>query len=116
MAGFPVTVVARAAEAWITTLEQDKAIGALDRIGSLNGFRSAQWVPEEQFGQAMYLAGKATAPSRRGPVPRNLATRAVNCAHGTWWDRVKADPLDEVMGGRFTRLFPYLPTARFDQR
>ena len=35
--------------------------------------------------------------------------------HGTWSDRVKDDPLDVVMGGRFTRLFPHLPGARFDQ-
>jgi hypothetical protein len=36
--------------------------------------------------------------------------------HGTWWDRRKTDRLDVVMGGRFTRLFPYLPAARFDQK
>ena len=36
--------------------------------------------------------------------------------HGTWWDRIKSEPLDEVMGGRFTRLFPNLPTASFKQR
>ena len=35
--------------------------------------------------------------------------------HGTWWDRIKDVPLDEVMGGRFTRLFPDLRPARFSR-
>src|SRR2546429_665735 len=34
---------------------------------------------------------------------------------GKWWDRTKDESLDTVMEGRFTRLFPYLPTATFDR-
>jgi Animal haem peroxidase len=36
--------------------------------------------------------------------------------HGKWWDQVKGESLDTVMEGRFTRLFPGLPGARFDQK
>ena len=35
--------------------------------------------------------------------------------HGTWWDRIKDVPLEKVMEGRFTRLFPDLQPARFAQ-
>jgi hypothetical protein len=34
--------------------------------------------------------------------------------HGTWWDRVKREPPARAMEGRFTRLFPGLPAARFE--
>ena len=44
------------------------------------------------------------------PLPDNSLLR-----HGTWWDRVKPEPLYEAAAGRFTRLFPYLPTASFDR-
>jgi hypothetical protein len=33
--------------------------------------------------------------------------------HGTWWDLIKNVPLDSVMEGRFTRLFPTAPAAVF---
>jgi hypothetical protein len=33
--------------------------------------------------------------------------------HGTWWDRMKNVPLESVMEGRFTRLFPDAPAATF---
>jgi hypothetical protein len=35
-------------------------------------------------------------------------------AHGTWWDRTKDAPLEQLMQGRFTRLFANLPAARFE--
>ena len=39
--------------------------------------------------------------------------------HGTWWDRIakqmKKAPLSEIMEGRFTRLFPGVPAATFEQ-
>ena len=39
--------------------------------------------------------------------------------HGTWWDRIakqmKKVPLSEIMEGRFTRLFPGVPAATFEQ-
>lgn len=33
--------------------------------------------------------------------------------HGTWWDRKKTVPVQELMEGRFTRLFPDAPPAVF---
>ncbi len=33
--------------------------------------------------------------------------------HGTWWDETKRLPLDDLMEGRFTRLFPDAPAATF---
>lgn len=33
--------------------------------------------------------------------------------HGTWWDSIKNVPLEDVMEGRFTRLFPTVPAATF---
>ena len=35
--------------------------------------------------------------------------------HGTWWDLHKEDKPEEVISGRFTRLFPRLKSARFDE-
>ena len=34
--------------------------------------------------------------------------------HGTWWDRKKAVPVEKIMEGRFTRLFPDAPAAEHD--
>ena len=79
------------------------------------------------FGESSPLKGawKETRYGRRGlgrargticctPTAGTLESGSL-LRHGTWWDRRKADRLDEVMGGRFTRLFPNLPAARFDQ-
>ncbi|MDP9075719.1 MAG: heme peroxidase, partial [Actinomycetota bacterium] len=33
--------------------------------------------------------------------------------HGTWWDRHQTVPVDQLMEGRFTRLFPGAPAAVF---
>src|SRR5215472_11104097 len=35
--------------------------------------------------------------------------------HGTWWDQHKGDSYDELTAGRFTELFPSLPSAQFDE-
>jgi hypothetical protein len=109
----PITVVARAADAWITTLALDTAEKALPpeieaakaRSGQVN-IRAA-WRSDEKNYHSVYSA----APSPEEPRRATSLLR-----HGTWWDRVKSEPLNEVMGGRFTRLFPYLPTARFKRR
>ena len=119
VAEFPVTVVARAAEAWITQLGDDTAEGALrPHVGS--GLLKGAW-KLVSFGWAVYPAEQdaqsapqsQAAPQTQSPEtpPPTSLTR-----HGTWWDRRKADRLDVVMGGRFTRLFPYLPAARFNQK
>ena len=116
VAQFPVTVIARAAEVWISQLGNDTANGALQPrgipvgSGPLKGawqLRSYGWAvyPAEQETQSRQ--DEAEAPET--PPPTTL-TR-----HGTWWDRQKTDRLDAVMEGRFTRLFPYLPSARFAQ-
>ena len=115
VAGFPITVVARAAEVWITKLDNDTGDNALlPRVlrGSSSPLKGA-W-KETSYGSAVgsaeqeasYAVPQSSEPSTSGSLLR----------HGTWWDRRKGDRLDVVMGGRFTRLFPYLPAARFDQK
>ena len=113
--GFPITVVARAAEVWITMLDNDKADNALvphsTRAGS--GPIKGAW-KQTSFGPAVASA-EQEAPSAE-PQPAASSPSAGLLRHGTWWDRRKDDRLDVVMGGRFTRLFPYLPAARFNQQ
>jgi hypothetical protein len=99
----PITVVVRATEAWITTLEPVKSPGISPsmaiRVGA-GKFRAA-W-------KSNYYNPAVSPRSNTSPSTTLLR-------HGTWWDRVKFEPLNEVMGGRFTRLFPYAPTAMFDE-
>jgi Animal haem peroxidase len=111
--GFPITVVARAAEVWITKLDSDTTGDALvphaTRPGS--GPLKGAW-KQTSFGPAVGSAeheAPSSVPASSAPSPS-----AALLSHGTWWDRRKADRLDVVMQGRFTRLFPYLPAARFD--
>ena len=33
--------------------------------------------------------------------------------HGTWWDKQRGVPIDKIMEGRFTRLFPDIEGAQF---
>jgi hypothetical protein len=108
----PITVVARAADVWITTLDLDTGGKALSQEIEAAKARSGQvniraaWRSDENY-HSVYSA----APSSEESRPATSLLR-----HGTWWDRVKSEPLNEVMGGRFTRLFPNLPTASFKQR
>lgn len=108
-AGFPITVVARAAEAWITTLveieDPDKFPELAIPLGS--GRRKALWKASRANSTASAFVSASLATESSSPTTL--------LPHGTWWDRRKSDRLDEVMGGRFTRLFPYLPAARFAQ-
>jgi hypothetical protein len=131
--GFTITVVARAAEVWITTLEEDTSAGAL--VSHVTGTGStplqAAWagknyssavfepaqqsqpVPRSQRGHASQ-AGQGTQAGQEIP-PAGTSRETTLIHHGTWWDRVKPEPLEVVTAGRFTRLFPYLPGARFKE-
>jgi len=107
--GFPVTVVARASEAWITTLVE------IEPSGNSPGLT----VPVgSDMPKAIWQASRASSTSSAfvsASLPAESSSPTTLLRHGTWWDRRKDDPLGEVMGGRFTRLFPYLPSARFAQ-
>src|SRR5256714_823333 len=110
-AGFTITVVARAAEAWITTLAEvendpDHPTITADIAINRNTLR-AIW-KSKGYSPAMSVSVEASPPEE--PSSPTTLLR-----HGTWWDRQKADPLYAVMEGRFTRLLPYLPTARFEE-
>jgi hypothetical protein len=111
--GFPITVVARAAEVWISTLEGAKGSGAFQSdviSGSLQAawnVNDANWAVSWPGQNSPAVWGSRSAP--HSSPERNLIP------HGTWWDRRKDDPPGQVMEGRFTRLFPDLPGARFDE-
>ena len=108
----PITVIARAADVWIDKLHLDTGHQALsEAIGTAKAFSGqvniqTAWNSDDKTYHSVY---SAASPSDEPRPPTTLLR------HGTWWDRRKADRLDVVMGGRFTRLFPYLPAARFDQ-
>ena len=110
-AGFPITVVARASEAWITMLRANtdsEALKATEGSDPLHGV----WEEDNAHWAVAWPGQKLAAerPPRPGKTPGSTGL----LHHGTWWDRRKTDRLDVVMGGRFTRLFPYLPAAEFD--
>jgi len=46
-----------------------------------------------------------------------LGTRSAGAKlyHGKWWDQHQDDTYGELAAGRFTELFPELPSARFDR-
>ena len=67
---------------------------------------------QTSYGPAVNSA-EQEAPSTAAPSSAPSPFTSL-LGHGAWWDRRKTDRLDVVMGGRFTRLFPYLPAARFD--
>jgi hypothetical protein len=108
VAGFPITVVAKAAETWITTLvgEEDPGISQSSATSVDSGVKAAWKANRYSSAMSAFVPASLSA----GSAPDNTLLR-----HGTWWDRRKDDSLEEVMGGRFTRLFPYLPSARFAQ-
>jgi hypothetical protein len=126
--GFPITVVARAAEAWITTLEPEwdrdpdpdtgpqispgtswaEGSGELD----LSGFR-AVWI-SNRYGYAVQASPSGQASSSADESQSGETSSSAQLWHGTWWEGVKKKPLETVTEGRFTRLFPRLRPARFE--
>jgi hypothetical protein len=109
VAGSAITVVARASQVWMTTL-QDDSDPVSRRENMVSGQSKAAW----KTGRVQWAVGLgAQEPATTTPGGQQTATTLIH--HGTWWDGVKRDPLDVVMGGRFTRLFPDLPPARFDR-
>jgi hypothetical protein len=124
--GFPITVVARAAEAWITTLEfqaPDPDEGAQPNRGAVwQGNPSkikAAW-KSSSYGYAVQASpseeASSSAPETESADGSQSGERSssVQLWHGTWWEGVKEKPLDTVTEGRFTRLFPRLRPARFE--
>jgi Animal haem peroxidase len=109
--GFPVTVVVRATEAWITILDKDTDSGATSEIAG-SGALSGAW-KSSNFGWAVTPSPSKSSPATPASPPAGPPDAQLR--HGTWWDRVKREPLDAVMAGRFTRLFPDLRGARFDR-
>ncbi len=112
-AGFAITVVARAALVWITALEADRDSGALQSRVLSDPLQAAWKVNNAQW--AVSWPGQESPADWASQSAQQSPSATTLIRHGTWWDRVKGDPLDAVMGGRFTRLFPDLPGARFDR-
>ena len=110
--GLPITVVVRASQVWITVLREDKDPGA--RVSHVDGeeLRSAWTADDDDAHWAVSWPRQKTPAVWRSRSSKQSSTLL---RHGTWWDGVKADPLPGVMEGRFTRLFPDLPGARFDR-
>jgi len=107
--GFPVTVVARASEAWITTLVEIEPSGNSPSLTIPVG---------SDMPKAIWQASRASSTASAfvsASLPAESSSPTTLLRHGTWWDRRKSDRLDAAMEGRFTRLFPYLPSARFAQ-
>ncbi len=109
--GFPMTVVARAAEVWISTLEEDEDSGALQSVIDSTTLQAAWKVNHAQWAVAWDEQKTPAVWESKSAQPSPRPTTLIR--HGTTRDRVKSEPLDEAMEGRFTRLFPDLPAARF---
>jgi hypothetical protein len=115
-AGASITVVARAAQVWVTTLVNDPDPGSAQR-NWVAGQSKGAWKPDQGGVQWAVVAQESDAekPDAEEPDAEEPETPLMRpMRHGTWWDGVKREPLDTTMQGRFTRLFPYLPAARFD--
>src|SRR6267378_2451748 len=95
VAGFPITVVARAAEVWITKLDNDTGDNALlPRVlrGGSSPLKGA-W-KETSYGSAVGSAEQEA--SSAVPQSSEPSTSGSLLRHGTWWDRRKDDRLDVV--------------------
>jgi hypothetical protein len=103
-AGFPITVVARAAEAWITILEADPTGGSGNpQAQTASGDPQTQAVSGDSQPQAVSGTSKAAWKENYAnwavawPGQTSPATTLIR--RGTWGGRVKRDPLDAAMGG-----------------
>jgi hypothetical protein len=110
--GFPITVVARASEVWISTLQGGAGSGSVESkvisgpVQAAWTVNNANWAVAWEGQDTPAAWGSSAAPAA---APSNLIP------HGTWWDLKQDDPPDQVMAGRFTRLFPDLAGARFNR-
>jgi heme peroxidase len=108
----PIMVVARAADVWIDKLHLDTGNQALSEAimtaKALSGQANIRtgWNSDDKTYHSVY--SPASWPAE--PPSTTALLRG-----DKWPDRVKPDPLDVVMGGRYTKLFPDLPGAMFDQ-
>lgn len=109
--GFPITIVARAAQVWITTLGEDTDPGTFVSHVDSAQLRAA-WKENSAQWAVSWAGQKSPAAWQSQPVQQSSPPTTL-IHHGTWWDRAKRASLDTVMGGRFTRLFPDLPAAIF---
>jgi hypothetical protein len=92
-ASSPIMVVARATEAWVSTLHMNMTIGP--DSNPIYELSEAHW--------AVAWPGQtqpADWPSQNAQTPLSATLRR----HGTWWDRGKDDRLYVVTESRFTRL------------
>jgi hypothetical protein len=111
--GFPITVVARAAEVWISTLQGDTGSGAV-QSNVISGSLQAAWTVNDA-NWAVSWPGQNSPAVWESSSAQQSSPGTNLISHGTWWDLRKDDPPDQVMEGRFTRLFPDLPGARFEE-
>ena len=115
-AGEPIMVVARAADVWIDKLDLDTGAtplsAGISAVRALSGQTNIQtaWNSDDKTYHSVYSSTSTEALSAE---ERRSATRLMG--NGTRSDRRKTDSLDVVMGGRYTKLFPRLPVAMFDQ-
>ena len=108
----PIMVVAQAAEIWITKLDLETNGNSLSQeimqakqvSGQLNSRQA--WNSDDKTYHSVF--GTASPPT--GSTPTTTLVRRDQRR-----DRVEPDPLDVVMEGRYTKLFPDLPCAKFDQ-
>jgi hypothetical protein len=106
--GIPVTVVARAAQVWISTLEEDTSPEALKShvVSTSATPLKAAW-QRKGFQWAVAPANWQSGSAQQPPSAATLL-------RGTRSGRVQREALDLAMEGRFTKLFPDLPAATFE--
>lgn len=113
--GFAVTVVARASEVWISTLQGIGPGSGPINSNVINGTTVQGAWAVSNANWAVAWSGQNDPAVWDSPSSPAAPRQPNLIPHGTWWDLRKNDPPGQVMTGRFTRLFPDLPGARFDQ-